>query len=193
MKEKERWVVWVPCKGYVKRWLLLNYNRPDGRWPEIVNLSDNTFLHREFLIRLRRGSVRVEKEMNNAYKDQVAIEITEDTFRRFGWELSGRALKDWNRLLEHEVKGMLRTFVAMTSVTGISLNDCIRRFRRATGMTDLDWETDSIRKEVTRHLVFDGRCYYDEFLKKIEKNVWSVLSENGQLTKRGLERLNIDS
>lgn len=192
MREKERWAVWVPCKGYVKRWLLLNYNRPDSRWPEIANLSVNSFLHREFLTRLRRGTMRGEKDVKSTYREQVAIEITEDTFRRYGWELTGMALRDWNRLLEHEVKGMLRTHVAMMSVTGISLNDSIRRFRRATGMTELDWETDSMRKEVTRHLRFDGSCYYDDFLKKIEKNVWSVLSENGQLTKQGLESLNIE-
>ena len=35
--KQDRFAVWVPCKGYVKRWLLANFNRPDEYWQELVN------------------------------------------------------------------------------------------------------------------------------------------------------------
>lgn len=54
--KQDRFAVWVPCKGYVKRWLLANFNRPDEYWQELVNLSPN----REFADDFKRGS-RVPK------------------------------------------------------------------------------------------------------------------------------------
>ena len=140
--------VWMPCKGYVKRWLLANYNRPDENWPELVNLSANRDLADDFRRRLIRGEARRDQSLRGRYTTRVAIEITMDTFQRYGWELSPTETLHFNTRLEREVKQVLHTYSAMLSVTGLSIADRIKRFRRATGITELDWDTDSIRKEL---------------------------------------------
>ena len=38
MTKKDRFVCWLPCKPYVKQFLLYNFNAPDDTWTEIVNL-----------------------------------------------------------------------------------------------------------------------------------------------------------
>lgn len=187
MDKKERWAVWMPCKGYVKRWLLVNYNRPDRCWPEIVDLSENRPLYRLFLNHLRRGWHRRDGSAMSVYGERVAIEISEDTFRRYGWELTGTELRDFNGELERQVKLAFHTHVSMLSVTGITLNESIRRFRRYTGIGELDWETDSMRKEVLRHVRMDGGELWREYQARMEEKVWAVLSENGLLSRQGAD------
>lgn len=52
MTKKDRFVCWLPCKPYVKQFLLYNFNAPDDTWTEIVNLSPDKELQNDFLSRL---------------------------------------------------------------------------------------------------------------------------------------------
>lgn len=177
---KERWAVWLPCKVYVKRWLIRRYNRPDENWRELVRLSGDRVLWRELLLRLRRGSRRGEaRGAGRRWPTQVAVEITEDVFRRYGWELTGTELAEMNSVLEGMVKRELHAYVLGLSVTGMSLNECIRRYRRRTGIGEDDWGTDSIRKEVTRHVRLPDVNLYADFCRRVEENLWRNVSGGG--------------
>lgn len=177
--------VWMPCKGYVKRWLLANYNRPDENWPELVNLSANRDLADDFRRRLIRGEARRDQSLRGRYTTRVAIEITMDTFQRYGWELSPTETLHFNTRLEREVKQVLHTYSAMLSVTGLSIADRIKRFRRATGITELDWDTDSIRKELQRNAKISGEDDFEQIVKNMELKCWAVLSKSGHITEQG--------
>lgn len=179
--------VWMPCKGYVKRWLLANYNRPDENWPELVNLSANRDLADDFRRRLIRGEARRNQSLRGRYTTRVAIEITMDTFQRYGWELSPTETLHFNTRLEREVKQVLHTYSAMLSVTGLSIADRIKRFRRATGITELDWDTDSIRKELQRNAKISGEDDFEQIVKNMELKCWAVLSKSGHITEQGRE------
>ena len=48
----------MPCKGYVKAYLLLNFRHADPDWPELVNLSSDKALHDYFLTLLRKSEQR---------------------------------------------------------------------------------------------------------------------------------------
>ncbi len=180
--------VWMPCKGYVKRWLLANYNRPDENWPELVNLSANRDLADDFRRRLIRGEARRDQSLRGRYTTRVAIEISMDTFQRYGWELSPTETLHFNTRLEREVKQVLHTYSAMLSVTGLSIADRIKRFRRATGITELDWDTDSIRKELQRNAKINGESDFEQMVKNMELKCWAVLSKSGHITEQGRER-----
>ena len=54
MTKKDRFVCWLPCKPYVKQFLLYNFNAPDDTWTEIVNLSPDKELQNDFLSRLAK-------------------------------------------------------------------------------------------------------------------------------------------
>lgn len=68
--------------------------------------------------------------------------------------------------MESEVKQVLHTYNAMLSVTGLSIADRIKRFRNATGITELDWDTDSIRKELQRNSKISGNDDFEQIVKK---------------------------
>lgn len=189
---KDRMAVWVPCKGYVKRWLLANYNSPDDNWAELVNLSPNRELAEDFRRRLIRGEARRDNSVRGRYTTQVAIEISMDTFNRYGWMLSPTETLHFNSRLEREVKQVLHTYSAMLSVTGMSIAERIKRFRKATGITENDWDTDSIRKELQRNAKIDAKDDFEKICKKMEQKCWAVLSKSGHITEQGKEEYERD-
>lgn len=184
---KDRMAVWVPCKGYVKRWLLANYNSPDDNWAELVNLSPNRELAEDFRRRLIRGEARRDNSVHGRYTAQVAIEISMDTFNRYGWMLSPTETLHFNSRLERDVKQVLHTYSAMLSMTGLSIAERIKRFRKATGITENDWDTDSIRKELQRNAKVNGDDGFELICKKMEQKCWAVLSKSGHITEQGKE------
>ena len=189
---KDRMAVWVPCKGYVKRWLLANYNSPDDNWAELVNLSPNRELAEDFRRRLIRGEARRDNSVRGRYTTQVAIEISMDTFNRYGWMLSPTETLHFNSRLERDVKQVLHTYSAMLSVTGMSIAERIKRFRKATGITENDWDTDSIRKELQRNAKIDAKDDFEKICKKMEQKCWAVLSKSGHITEQGKEEYERD-
>ena len=184
-KATERWAVWMPCKRYVKRWLLANYNSPDDNWQELVNLSASRDLNNDFKHRLSRGEARRDQTASTRYPTTVAIEISEDTFPRYGWMLSPTEAMHFNARLERSVKLVLHTYVAMLSATGMSIADRIKRFRQATGITETDWDTDSIRKELQRNAKVAGEDNFELLVKNLEKKCWALLSQSGDITEQG--------
>lgn len=189
---KDRMAVWVPCKGYVKRWLLANYNSPDDNWAELVYLSPNRELAEDFRRRLIRGEARRDNSVRGRYTTQVAIEISMDTFNRYGWMLSPTETLHFNSRLEREVKQVLHTYSAMLSVTGMSIAERIKRFRKATGITENDWDTDSIRKELQRNAKINGDDGFEKICKIMEQKCWAVLSKSGHITEQGKEEYERD-
>lgn len=85
MTKKDRFVCWLPCKPYVKQFLLYNFNAPDDTWTEIVNLSPDKELQNDFLSRLAKPG-RYENRYRNLarYTANVAVEIRRDDFYRYG-------------------------------------------------------------------------------------------------------------
>lgn len=184
--KKEVFAVWMPCKSYVKSYLIHNYNRPDEDWPELVNLSSDTVLRDVFISKLQKGSQRRDKSIKcSGYKNQVPIEITKDDFYRYGWSLSEQDTIKFNKLLESRVKMMLHTYISILRVTGLPMTECIKRFRHKTHITEFDWDSDSIRKEIYRNLDAPDQSLIDDFLSKIEQKVWAVLSKNGTISEQG--------
>jgi hypothetical protein len=184
-KAKERFRVIVRCKGYVAAYLVANFNRPDENWDEMINLSDDKPLHDIFLSMLKRGEERYDNRLKGTrYRYQVSIEITYDQFQRYGWLLTMTDTMKFNAILESRVKNILYSYVGMLRVTGLPLMECIRRFRERTHIEEWMWDTDSIRKDLQRHLPYDPTIMED-FLTNLEKNVWRTLTKTGTITEQG--------
>lgn len=150
-------------------------------------MSANRELAEDFRRRLIRGESRRDQSIKGRYTAQVAIEISMDTFQRYGWMLSPTEALHFNTRLERDVKQVLHTYCAMLSVTGMSMADRIKRFRKATGITENDWDTDSIRKELQRNAKISGDDDFEQICKKMERKCWAVLSKSGHITEQGKE------
>lgn len=184
MKKKERWVIWMPCKGYVRRYLLKNFNKPDEQWAEIVNLKSDKVLQQSFYNHLKRNYTPSVHNSRN-YPVTVPIEYTRTAFNRYGWELSDRELLEFNNELEARVKSILYSYVVSMRVLGLSVPDIISRFRRMTGITEDDWQEDAIRKFIQRHVPKGLNRDFEQITKNLEKNLCARLSNVGHITKQG--------
>lgn len=185
MNSKDRWVVWMPCKHYVKKWLLANFNRPDDNWKEIVDLSPDNALQRSFRNHLSRGGRRntVDYDMSR-YNDSVAIEINHRIFNTFGWELTPYETYDFNCELEARVKMLLRTHVATMLAIGMSVGKAIDIFRVMTGIDEDDWSEDSIRKDISRNVPKENFPLISQIMLKMTENLFLIMTKSGQLTRQ---------
>ncbi len=189
-RKKEIFRVILPCKSYVGEYLIRNFGRPDDKWPDLVNLSADKMLHDYFLTLLKKGEERYDARTNGRlYTYQVSIEITHDQFLRYGWMLSDTDTAKINAMLEQRVKSILYFHVSALRSIGVPMMECIRRFRAHTGISEWMWDTDSIRKDLQRNLKANPAPFSD-FMKKIEENVWCILSQSKLITQQGLINAN---
>ena len=184
---EERWVIWMPCKGYVKRWLLANFNRPDYNWPEIVNLSADKVLLNSFYNHLRRNYTPrgEQREVSSRYTDKVAIEYTQTAFNRYGWSLTDKELTEFNNELEARVRLLMRNYIMALRMIGVPVCKCIQSFRKMTGITEWDWSDDSIRRDLVRHIPKGIDNDFSQIISKIQENVCAQMTTLGQLSKQG--------
>ena len=122
MTKKDRFVCWLPCKPYVKQFLLYNFNAPDDTWTEIVNLSPDKELQNDFLSRLAKPG-RYENRYRNLarYTANVAVEIRRDDFYRYGWAMSNTEVVAFGSKVERRIKQMLFLYLDTHVSIGIPL------------------------------------------------------------------------
>lgn len=186
--EKERWVVWLPCKRYVKKWMLANYNRPDRNWREIIDLTPDKVLRQSFLNHLSRGGHRntVDADLTR-YTDSIAIEINHRIFNTYGWEMTPYETCQFNRELEARVKLLLRTHVANMMALGMTIARAIEIFRQMTDIDEDDWSDDSIRKDISRNVPRQHITPISEIILKMTENLFLIMTKNGQMTQQAAD------
>ena len=133
MTKKDRFVCWLPCKPYVKQFLLYNFNAPDDTWTEIVNLSPDKELQNDFLSRLAKPG-RYENRYRNLarYTANVAVEIRRDDFYRYGWAMSNTEVVAFGSKVERRIKQMLFLYLDTHVSIGIPLSTAT--FRTASAL-----------------------------------------------------------
>lgn len=149
---KERYFVWLPCKRYVKAWLVRKFSAGDRKWPDGVNISAEKTLMSLIKDKLRRPSMRYENRMKDySYPERVPIEISEDTFYRYGWELSPTDINDINSRLEHIIKDELLRYLEISVAFTGNIKRSIRAFYEFSGFKEAEWPEESIRRYFYRH------------------------------------------
>lgn len=185
-KRKDRFVCWLPCKAYVKQFLLHNFNSPDEIWAEIVDLSSDRELQDDFLSRLCRPG-RYEGKYQNLYRytTNVPVEIRKDDFYRYGWSISNTEAVRFGIKIERRIKQMLFLYLDTNISMGIPLATAIRNFQEKFRFTEDTWPYDSIRREYNRHgykKTVENTTVFD-FINKI---IMGKLSEFGTISQKGL-------
>lgn len=168
---KERFFVWLPCKRYVKAYLVRNFSASDRKWPDGVNLSSSKELFAALKERLRKPSYRYDKRMtvNSKYSDRVPLEITEDMFYRYGWELSPTDINDFNQMLEARIKSEMMSYMEISLLFTQNIKRSIRGFYRKSGFKEAEWPEESIRRYFYRHRspAMDENDVIEEKINKI--------------------------
>lgn len=188
-KTKDRFVCWVPCKPYVKQFLLQNFNAPDEKWSEIVNLSTDKQLQHEFRKRLTNPCGRFDNKYTSLarYSTTVPIEISKDDFYRCGWALTNTEAVGFCIMIERKVKAMLCTYLDVHRTFGIPVSVAIRKFQKKFGFSEDIWPYDSIRREYNRNGLKEENLLATELFEKINQIIMVNLSRNGTISQQGLK------
>lgn len=187
-KKKERYFVYLPCKPYVKQYLLHNFGSPDEDWPEAVSLFQDRFLLKEFKKRLTNGSTRYDNKYGDMvrYSVVVPIEVRRDDFYRYGWSLSGSDVVSFCSIVETRVKSMLCTHLDVYKSLGVPIATAIRHFQEQYDFPEDVWPTDSMRREYNRNGNKQVIDLCGDFFEKINHIVVVNLSRNGTISQKGL-------
>jgi len=190
MKKKERFFVYLPCKPYVKQYLLHNYSAADENYPDAVSFASDKSLMSDFRSRITHQNNRYDKRYDELtrYSEVVQVEIKKDDFYRYGWALSNSDVVSFCSALETRVKSMMCTYLDMYRAVGIPLASAIRSFQGKYGYNEDIWSTDTIRREYNRNgskISIDIKNY---FFNKIDQIIMENLSRNGTISQQGLKR-----
>lgn len=140
----------LPCKSYVKRHLINQYGNP-------VDLRKNRHYFNYLKLLLQRKQCRYNKRINlknfgkRVYYEEVKIILDDDTFNRFGFELTPTSVMEFNAFIEDSIKTHARLLIVQANSFGQTWVDAIRDFQEAFGFTEDDFPTDSIKKDLQRH------------------------------------------
>ena len=168
----------IPCKRYVKAYLENHCGAP-------VNLQHLPELMEEFRRGLSKTPCHKESRKTRiGYEEEVSIIIPENFFYRYGWEMEDDNIRDFNRLLEAQVKYLMRQYVSLNHSMGIPVASCIRSFQSKFGFEEPIWSFESIKKDFDRNGLNYGMCLVKEFKCIIDKIFLSNLSEKGTVSKK---------
>lgn len=188
-RKKDRFFVYLPCKPYVKQYLIHNYGCPDMEWPEAVSLSADKFLMQQFRQRLTNSSTRYNSKYTDLvrYSETVPIEIKKDDFYRYGWALSETDVVSFCSIVETRAKAMMCTYLDVHKSIGIPLATAIRKFQQQYNFPEDIWSADTIRREYNRHGSKDDISISDDLFNKINNIVMVKLFRIGTISQQGLK------
>lgn len=189
-KKKERFFVYLPCKPYVKQYLLHNYNAADEDYPDAISFISDKALNSEFRQKITRHCNRYDKRYEDLsrYSETVKVEIKKDDFYRYGWALSNSDVVSFCSHIETKVKAMMCTYLDMYRAVGIPISSAIRSFQEKYGYSEDVWSADTIRREYNRNGSRISVDIKNEFFNKIDHIIMVNLFRNGTISQQGLKR-----
>lgn len=176
----DRFEVVIKVSGYAKQYLINNCGNP-------VDLSQLPDLNKIFVQKLRKPLFRHESLNMASNTEYVCIVISEDTFRRYGWELTKTDQMDFNNIVERRVKFIMRNFVASKSAIGQPIAKVIRDFQEKFNFPEEVWSYEAIKKDLFRHTEIKRNPDIESFIQSFDRKLYKMfvdnLSDSGTISK----------
>ena len=172
MSSPAKFVVTIPVKPYVKRFIELNYGLP-------ADFSKHPEIQKEVRRCLRKPNTRFDKQFENklcTYTDQLEILISQDDFYRYGWEFSRTDVVAFGKLFETVIKCRMHNIVSIYRGVGLSIKDSIQKFQVHYSMEEEYWSYESIKKEYYRRRPDQEINFFTEIIDKIDELFMVTLS-----------------
>lgn len=170
----EKFVVTIPVKPYIKRYIELNYGFP-------ADFSKHQEIQKEVRRCLRKPSTRFDRQFENklcTYTSQLEILISQDDFYRYGWEFSLTDVVAFGKLFETVIKTRMHNTVTIYRGIGLSIKDSILKFQDHYQMHEEYWPFESIKKEYYRRRPGQEINFFTEIIDKIDELFMVTLSRN---------------
>jgi len=176
----EKFVVTIPVKPYVKRFLSINYGEP-------IDFTSDPEVNRFFQNLLRKPSVTRDKQYPDqlfSYTEKVEVLISQHDFYRYGWELTRTDRIAFGKQFEDRAKCLMRSFVGVYVALGLPPFRSIAKFQERFQFDENSWQYETIKKDFYRNGMKDPLDFDNEIFNKIEKIVLHNLYELGTISKK---------
>jgi len=148
----------LPCKSYVKRYLINQFGNP-------VDLRKNRHYYDYLKLLIQRKICRFNKRTHikpdgsksSLYSHSVKIIIDDDTFNRFGFDLTPTSVVKFNTFIEDSIKTQARLFIFTSTSFGHTRVNAIQDFQDAFGFSEDEFPAESITKDLQRHSDFEKK------------------------------------
>jgi hypothetical protein len=161
----------ILVKPYVKRYLINNCGNPAdlSKLPKVQSL---------FKRLLRKPLFRFESLKIPDHACYVSIQISNDTFSRYGWEMTRTGMMQFNSEIEAMIKFIMRTYITHRAALGYTVAKCVRDFQTWFDMPEDVWSWDAIYKDLYRHTDITKDREIESFLKQMDKKLNKLFVEN---------------
>lgn len=172
-------IVTVPVKPYVKRFLESNFGDPVN----FIKHPREKDLFYRMLKRPNNHRNTMYKEDMNKLSGNVSVLISESCFYRHGWELSKTDTIAFGKHFERNAKMVMRTVVGTYISFGMPINEAIISFQEVFKMEEEYWSFDSIKKDFFRYKINHQMNFRQYAYQHLEKLILLNMSNAGILTK----------
>lgn len=164
-------VVTIPVKPYVKRFIELNFGLPAdfSKYPEIQEKVNRC---------LKKPRTQYDNKYKtfklSTYSENIEIVISKHYFDRYGCEFSLTDSIKFGQYFEYQAKDLMRNLIGMSLAFGKTQKKSIMEIRKILGFDESQWKYESIKKDFMKH-----RSEYDEinFQEDIFNEFLKLVSE----------------
>jgi len=168
-----KFVVIIPVKPYVKRFVELNYGLP-------ADFSKHPEIQRQVLRCLKkprtRKDLQYDKQQLCTYTETMEIVISQDYFYRYGWEFSKTDTVTFGKIFETSIKCKMHNVVSIYRGVGLTIKESIQKFQEHYKMEEEYWSYESIKKEYYRRRPENDIDFFVEIIDKIDHLFMELLS-----------------
>jgi len=157
----------IPVKNYIKTYIENNCGSP-------ANLSGLPEINDLFVDLLKYPRFNRDKQSKCNYSSIVTLNISSDTFYRYGWQLSKTDIVRFNQKCEAMIKFNSRHFIMANNSLGIPVSTCIREFQSMFKFDEDTFTYEAIRKDFDRH----GKKVPIKFIRDFKAELNIILLDN---------------
>lgn len=169
----EKFVVTIPVKPYVKRFVELNYGLP-------ADFTKHPDIQKEVIRCLKKPRTRKDMQYESqqlcTYTETLEIAISQDYFYRYGWEFSKTDTVTFGKIFESTIKCKMHNVVSIYRGIGLSIKESIQKFQEHYSMEEEYWSYESIKKEYYRRRPKNEIDFFIDIIDKIDNLFMELLS-----------------
>lgn len=136
-------IVKVPCKPYVKKFLISSYGNP-------VNVKKDKHIYKylqkvlERKLHRNNGRASFKQYGKMIYHEEVELVINKDTFKHNGFDLHREDVTDLNAIFEGHIKKIICVFIFALMSCGFKKINAITEAQKVFGFSEDDMSTELI-------------------------------------------------
>ena len=177
---QQRFIVSIPVKPYVSRYLEINYGSP-------IDFTSDPSVNKFFQDLLQKPDSSRDKQYPETiftYTEVVEVLISERDFYRYGWELTKTNIVAFGKRFEEQAKVLMRSMVGVYHGLGLPVFKSIDKFQNRFQFDEDVWKSEAIKKDFYRNGHKEQIDFDNEIFSKIEGIILRNLYELGTISKQ---------